>query len=286
VARLAALLLAAAAGAAHAQGAPGTPRTVTVTATPGRLAVAESVAAGPVTFQLVNRTTSAVSAQLLAVREDHTPADAARLVASGQRFPDWIVPAGGVGPVAPGGTMAVTHSLPPGGYVLASTVPDSGGALQLRRGYVAGFRAAGPSSFATVPGVSMVVMASRNSLRMIRVEEQGGRRIELVGPYRARPLQRGEQIIEIETGGGTAHELVLVRMDSTALLRAYVGWFAGGQRGRGPGRPAGGVGLLPSGRKVWLRPRLEPGTYWLYCTATHGGRRGWELGEYVQIAVR
>jgi hypothetical protein len=33
--------------------------------------------------------------------------------------------------------------------------------------------------------------------------------------------------------------------------------------------------------------RLEQGTYWFYCNAIHqAGRRGYEVGEYAQIAVR
>ncbi len=289
MARLAGLLLVAAAAAAHAQGSAGASRipTVTITATPGRLTVAESIAAGPVTVQLVNRTGDVVSAQLLAVRGDHTPAEAARLVAAGGRLPEWIAASGGIGPVAAGASVSVTHSLPPGGYVVASTVTDSAGASQSGRGYVAAFRAAGRGGFASVTGVTMVVSAGRNALRMTRVTEQNGRRIELVGSRRGQPLNRGDQAIEVETSGGTAHEIALAHVDGTATLRQYAAWFAAGRRGNGPGRPAGGTGLLPSGRKVWLRTRLEPGTYWLFCTAVHqGGRRGWELGEYVQISVR
>jgi hypothetical protein len=286
VVRLAALLLLAAAAAAHAQGAPGAPRTVTVTADArGRLVVAPSIPSGPVTLQLVNRAGRAVSAQLYAVREDHTAAEAAALIAAGGRFPEWIAPAGGVGPVAAGGTAGVTHSLPPGAFVVASTVPDSTGMTQARRGAVTTFTAAGTATFATVPGVSLVVQAGR-TFRTARVAERGGRRIELVGTDRGRPLTHGDQVIELETTGGNAHEVVLVRMDSTATLRQYAEWFARGQRGRGPGRPAGGAGLLSPGRKVWLRVRLEPGTYWLYCATSHGGRHGWETAEYVQIAVR
>ena len=287
--RLAALLLLAAATAAHAQGAAGTTRTatVTITATPGRLAVAESIPAGPVTFVLQNRAGVAVSAQLLAVRRDHTPAEAAQILATGAPLPEWISAAGGVGAVAAGGVASVTHSLPPGGYVVASTVPDSAGTPQYRRGYVAPLRAAGQGGFATVPGVSLVIAAGSSSFRATPVSETDGRRIELVGRQRGRPLQHGELVIEIETTGRTAHEIALVRMDSTAMLRQYVQWFSGGQRGRAPGRPVGGVGVLPPSQRVWLRVRLEQGTYWFYCNAIHqAGRRGYEVGEYAQIAVR
>jgi len=290
VARLAGLLLCAAASAARAQGAPAAPRpvTVTITATPGRLAVsADSVAAGPVTLTLQNRAGTIVSAQLLAVRNDHTPADAARLIAAGQPLPEWIGPAGGVGNVAPGASAGVTFAMPPGGYVIASTVTDSTGMPQYRRGYTVTLQATGRRQDASVPGVSLAIVAGNAGFRISRVEERNGERFELLGRARGRALSHGDQILEIETQGSVAHEVEIVRMDSTAMLRQYVNWMARGQRGRAPGRPAGGVGVLPPGRKVWMRVRLEPGSYWIYCNAVHrAGMRGYETGEYTQIAVR
>ena len=284
--RLAAGLLLLAAAATTARG-QGVRRTVTIVATPGRLAVPASVASGPLTFVLQNRAGVIVSAQLFAVRDDHTPEEAVTLLAAGEPRPEWIFAAGGVGPLATGGTAGVTHSLPPGGYVIASTVPDASGTPQLRRGYIAAFRASGSGAQASVTGVTAALAVGNNAFRLRRVAERDGRLMEWIGRSRGLSFARGERIIEVETGGGVAHEVALVRMDSAVTLRQYVQWFERGQRGPAPGRPSGGVGILPPGRRVWLHVRLERGTYWFYCNTVHqGGRRGWETGEYAQIAVR
>jgi len=261
---------------------------LTVTATPGRLAMsAESVAAGPVTLTLQNRSRTAVSAQLLVVRSDHDPAEVVRLINASQPLPEWVSAAGGVGAVAAGASAGVTFALNPGRYVVLSTVPDSTGVLQYRHGYVTSFRAVGARGGAGAQGVSLAIVVSNAGFRVSRVEEANGERFELLGRSRGRPLSRGEQIIEIETTGNFAHEVLIARMDSTAMLRQYVSWLGGGQRGPGPGRPAGGIALTPPGRLSWIRVRLEPGTYWVYCNAIHqGGRRGYETGEYTQVAVR
>lgn len=261
---------------------------MTITATPGRLAVStDSFGAGPVTLLLQNRTGGVVSAQLLAVRDDHTLEEAATYLTRGQGLPEWIVTAGGVAPVAPGRSAGVTHSLPAGRYLIASTVNDSARVPQYRRGYLASFRTTGEGSLATVRGIVGVLAVGNASFRFRRVADSNGVVTEMLQRARGLPLVHGDRIIEVETAGGVAHEIALVRMDLTATLRQYTQWLDGGQRGAGPGLPSGGIGIIPGGRRLWLRVRLDPGTYWFYCSAVHrGGRRGYETGEYAQIAVR
>ncbi len=284
--RLAAILLLAA-GAAHAQ---GTARTFTIVATPGRLTIPASVAAGPVTFVLQNRTDAVVSAQLMAVRDDHTPEQAVAQLTSGAPRAEWILPSGGVGPLVQGGSASVTHVLRPGGYVLLSTVKDADGVAQSGRGSIAPFRVTGTpwtDPTAAVTGVTASIAVGAGTFRLRRVAERDGRLIEWVGRPRGLALPRGDLIIEVETAGGSAHEIAMVRMDPDVSLRQYTRWLDGGQRGTAPGRPLGGAGVLPGGSKVWLHARLERGTYWFYCNSVHrGGRRGWETGEYAQTAVR
>jgi len=284
--RLAALLLGAA-DRALAQTAASAPRVFAITATATRFEAPAEVAAGPVTFTLVNRARVAVEAQLLAVRDDHTPAEAIELLLAGQPRPDWIVAAGGVGPLAPGLRAGVTQSLPPGSYVVLSLLPDTARVPQYRRGYITGFRATGRGVLAREDSiVAELNVGSR--FQFLRISYRNGRRISLGGRELslATPILRGERALEVNIGQGQSHQIALVRMDSSVVLRHYVAWLAGGQRGRAPGRPWGGVAVTPPGRQVWIRARLEPGTYWLLCTAPHGARRGFETGEYTQFVVR
>ena len=294
MARLAPLLLGAAvtavtavtAVAAGAQQPPPTPRVVTVTATAVGLEAPAEVPAGPVTIVLVNRARSVVEAQLLAVQGGHTPDEAVRLLQGGAPRPDWLAAAGGVGPLAPGLGAAVTQTLPPGEYLVLSMLPDSTRLPQYRRGYLTVLQATGRADVAARVDGAVAELAVGTSFRFQRVQTLGGRRVILSGRQRSAPIAPGDHAIEITYGPLATHQVALVRVDSALILRRYADWLAGGQRGPAPGRAWGGVALTPPGRQLWLRARLESGTYWLICTAAHGGRRGFEIGEYAQFVVR
>jgi hypothetical protein len=287
--RLAPLGLAALLVAAVATSAAATPPTLVVTATATGFTVAPNAPAGTLIITLTNRAGRVMSAQLLAVLQNHTALEAIASLTSTGRRPDWVVAAGGVGPLAHGRSASVEERLTPGEYVLLSTLADSDGTAQYRRGYIAGFRATGAVKVderaAYVAAVG--TLSAGAAFRFQRVAMRDGRRFELYGRQRGTAVSPGERVIEVTTAGAYAHEVMVVRMDESVLVRRWSDWLAGGQRGPAPGVAVGGSGVIPQGRTFWLRVMLEPGTYWLLCTLPHReGLHGFQTGEYAQFVVR
>ena len=260
---------------------------VTVVATATGLTVPAQIPAGPVLFTFTNRARRVVGAQLLAVLGGHSADEAARLLVGGGQPPPWILPAGGVGPLAPGLSAGVLQTVAAGTYVIASMLPDSDGVAQFQRGYVVGLRAAGQARFAQGGADAVAVLRVGRAFVFQRLAVQNGRRVELQSRMRSAPIRPGDRVIEVDTRSSAPHEFALVKMDQSVQLRRWPQWIAGGQRGPAPGIAAGGAAMSPPTALFWLKVHLEPGTYWLLCTAIHSsGRRGFETGEYAQFLVR
>lgn len=286
---LGAALLVALSSATRAGATPPGPPRITVTATAAGLSVPATAPAGTLIISLANHAGRVVNAQLLAVLQNHTAEEAIAALTTAGRRPEWVVAAGGVGPLASGRTAAVEQRLPVGEYVLLSTLADSDGVAQYRRGFIAGFRTEGPvivnERAAYVD--AMATLSVGAAFRFQRVAMSDGRRFELYGRQRGTAVTPGERVIEVTTGGAFAHEIQVIKMDETGLPRAWADWLAGGQRGPAPAVAVGGAGVVPQGRMLWLRVNVEPGTYWLLCTIPHReGQRGFQTGEYAQFVVR
>ena len=125
------------------------------------------------------------------------------------------------------------------------------------------------------------------AFRFQRVAMQDGRRLELFGRLGGTAVTPGERMIEVSIVGTYAHEIQVVKMGGTVLLRRWAEWLAGGQRGPAPGVAVGGAAVTPQSGTFWLRVTLEPGTYRLLCTLPHReGFRGFQTGEFAEFVVR
>lgn len=282
-------LLLVALSAARTAAAQTRPPTLMLTASPSGFSAPASAPAGTLIIALNNRSGRVVSAQLMAVLEGHTAQQAIAALTSSGRRPDWVVAAGGIGPLAAARTAAIEQRLPAGEFVLASTVADTDGVPQFRRGYIAGFHTTGAVTVneREAYAAATATLTIGASFRFQRVAFQDGRRIEMFGGVRGSPMAPGEDVIEVTPSGIYSHEIMVVKMDEGTLLRRYVDWFEGGRQGTPLGVPVGGAGVLPPGRTAWLRIPLEPGTYRVLCTLLHReGARGYQTGEYSEFLVR
>lgn len=243
--------------------------------------------AGSTTLQLVNRGRAAHQGQLVRVAAGHTAAEAVRALAAGESA-DWLLPAGGFGPVAPGGTARLTLPLAAGSYLLYCALPGADGVADAGKGMITTFTVSqgGAASADTGSAVALLTVSDRG-FRFQRILRVGGEDQPMEGRLMPSPLASGTRIIELQNFGPTAHEIQVVRAESPRTVREFVAWLYGGQRGPAPARQFGGVATLPPGMKVRLQVVLAPGAYWVFCTIRHRSvSRGFEVGELTEFVVR
>lgn len=103
----------------------------------------------------------------------------------------------------------------------------------------------------------------------------------------AAPLLAGPQILHIRNDGAEPHEADIFRLTDTTTIQDYLAWLKGGEVGRPPVDPVGGVGDLAPGRELWLAVDLKPGRYFILCQvpAASDGRRHYEHGMVLEFTV-
>ncbi len=239
--------------------------------------------AGLVRFRFTNRSRDIQNMEVVAVADGHTAEEAERVLRAG-RTTDWMVLAGGIGPLAPGLTASVSLLLPPGAYVLAGTLPGADGQPRYRSGMLTSVVVTGRSP-QDDPAMAADGLLSISDIgfRMQRFIVRGGREQLLDARLSTQPTRPGERVFRVENAGRSVHEVVILRAETPQALRNW----ADGQPLPERSVALGGLSALPPGRRAWVQARLETGNYYLFCSIRHrSGVPGYQTGELVQLVVR
>jgi plastocyanin len=236
-----------------------------------RLSLPESVPAGLVTVELTNTGKAFHEAQLIRLDPGHTPEEALKVIASeGAPSPGWIYPAGGTGPVPPGGSTSATQRLQPGNYMIydAPFVNEGQG---LKFG-VATFKAEGEAGGGELPEAPATIEAY----------EYG---------FRVSGLSVGENTIEFSNTGNEPHHVIAAPYLPGATLAEVRKAFSR----EGGGEPpldfenVVNTARIDGGEKQITELDLDkPGKYALLCFVSdrEGGPPHVALGMVAETMVR
>ena len=237
------------------------PRTASVIAEDYKLTLPEKLGAGRNRFTFENRGKEPHYFRLmrfadgkgiddfLAWRKSHTP------------LPDWLLPAGGAGTLAPGEHAEYAEDLAAGRYVVFCGHPSPDGTQHVDKGMYASL---------TVEGETVLARAEESDVDI----ELNDDRIAVT-----RAFHVGAQRAHIQNKAARTHQALLVLLPAGVKAEDELDWFRNGSRGVRPGHPMGGVIELAAGGEAWAGFDLKPGNYLLICAVPGAdGKRHFDHG--------
>jgi hypothetical protein len=251
-AALSALLLAGCAAGDGEAADEARPAVVNVMATDFAFDMPETIAAGPVTFRLMNHGEELHHLQLIRLEEGRTFEDFAALD-PGAPPPSWVVFIGGPNAPPPAGTSDVTVDLVAGDYVAICFIPSPDGVPHVAKGMV--------KAFTVTPGEAEAPMPSANITMALHDYS-----FEL-----SAPLTAGRHTIRVVTETEQPHEVVFVALEEGKTAYDVVMWLEGGMQGPPPGTVIGGTVALSKGEVNLVHIDLAPGHYALLCFVPDAG---------------
>ena len=221
-------------------------------------------------FRLVNRGTQPHYVRFLRLGTGKTLADFVELRRQGRGSAEWFVPAGGIAPVAPGDSVDLVMSLPPGRILVICGYPGADGRLHEDHGMMRELGVGSPPRLPTTAPEEELTLRLKDGALEWSETPTAGRRTVLV-----------------ENTGTQTHQALLARLPAGRSLADEKAWFAQGFRTARPGAPAGGVIELAPGQRVWLTVDFVPGRYALLCHVSGGrGRTHFDQDEAMEFTVR
>jgi uncharacterized cupredoxin-like copper-binding protein len=227
----------------------------------------DTVAAGAVTFRLVNRGKEFHHLWVARLERGKTQDDLLAAMRSPGPLPAWVHEIGGPNAPAPGGESKATVSLKPGHYVIACLIPSDDGVPHLMKGMV---RSLTIETAAPAPNpVGDVTMTLHDYSFTL-----------------SQPLTAGRHLIEVHNNGPQPHEIELVQLAPGKTAREVLAWVHKPE-GPPPGLPLGGVAPLARGGVAWFDVSLQPGMYALICFVPDAkdGKAHFEHGMVQEIEV-
>jgi uncharacterized cupredoxin-like copper-binding protein len=221
-------------------------------------------------FRLVNRGTQPHYARFFRLEDGKTLADFSELRKQGRGSAEWLIPAGGIAPVAPGDSVDLVVSLPPGRILVICGYPGADGRPHVDHGMMRELFVGSPPRLpVTAPEAELTLRLADGALTW------------------SAPPAAGRRTVLVENTGTRTHQALLSRLPAGRSLADEKAWFEQGFRTARPGAPAGGVIELRPGERVWLTVDLTPGRYALLCHVTgHPGHSHFEQNEAVELTIR
>jgi hypothetical protein len=224
------------------------PGVVTVTATDYRFEAPNSIPAGVVSIDLVNRGKELHQAQIVKLEEGKTVADLAKALKTQGPPPSWIKFVGGANGVAPGGEAHATSVLAPGNYAYLCFIPSMDGKMHAAKGMIRPFQVTAASSAASPepPHGDVTITLSDYDFKV------------------SQPLTPGRRTIVVENAGPQPHEIVLLKLAPGKKAEDFGKW-AETMKGPPPAEPLGGVTFLDAGARGSFTADLSSGVYGFIC---------------------
>lgn len=221
---------------------------VTVVATDFKLALPNSLTAGPTTFRLVNRGRELHQLYLVRLADGRTAADLVNAIKAGGPPPPWATDVGGPNAVDPGATSAAaTVPLTPGRYAALCIIPSPDKVPHVMKGMY--------TELTVTPGARAASLPAKPDLTITLVE---------YGYGTSAPLTAGRRHILVTNDGKQSHELVLTRLMPGKTAADLAAW-ADKMHGPPPANFLGGVSPIAPAKSNELTLRLTPGHYVMLC---------------------
>ena len=238
---------------AGACGGDDEPELLTITATDFAFAVDGELTPGTTEIRLENDGQFEHHVQLLRIDGEQTAEEAIEAI-EGPPV-DWLIPYGGVAPLAPGESAAVVDRLPAGRYALVCFIDEPDGVPHFAKGMVAEFTLRGDENDADLPDADIEITGT---------DDGSGSSYAFDAPS---SIESGEVNIRFTNGGTEGHEVGLVRVPDGTTVEQVLGVFSG-ETAPPPGFDAvslGGVQGIDPGASQIATLDLKRGSYVLIC---------------------
>ena len=247
------------------------PPVVTIEANDFAFALPDRVAAGIVTFRLVNRGKESHHAQIIRLEDGKTAGDFIGTFVDTVAMPGWVRYVGGPVGTAPGQERRATSRLTPGSYAVLCRIVSPDGRTHVMKGMIREFQVVAGSDAAPdwYPTASDTIVLND------------------YGFVSHRPLTAGRHTIRVENAGPQPHEIVMLALAPGKTPADFARWGLGGRHGPPPGVPVGGAEFLDQGSVGTFSLDLAPGSYGFICFApdTKDGKRHFLHGMMMQFTV-
>lgn len=251
----------------------------------------DSMKTGAIEIRLTNRGKYVHQVRLRRLPSRLTAGDA---IASINRLHDvtglGLADHGGAGPIEPGVTISVVEVVQDTGtYFLLDELNSPDGTKWVSRGLLKVIVFTGSNSAYRQPplmAAASSILDNGVALRFGTALMRGERSVQIEGRFRSTRLQHGDNVIKIDYLGGPGHDLVIMKTGDPMALHDYFDWVDGARRDPPPGINGGIPGLYPARMTFYLKVKLEPGTYTIFCARKLAdGTPHFELGELEQVWV-
>jgi uncharacterized cupredoxin-like copper-binding protein len=244
------VLLAAVAGAGVAPAAPAAakPTVVTIHTNEFAFSAPKTVAAGTITFHMVNDGKQIHHVAIVKLLHGRTAADYMAALKNPGPPPAWAVDVGGPNAAVPGGSSDATITLEPGRYALVCFIPSPGDpAPHLMKGMVADLTVTPNSAASAEPAADVNVVLSDYKFTL------------------SKPFTAGHHVVRVTNAASQSHEMLLVKLPPKETAAGVAAWVEDGRKGPPPAMPIGGTTQIAKGRSVEFPVDLAPGSYGLIC---------------------
>jgi uncharacterized cupredoxin-like copper-binding protein len=228
---------------------------VTVHASEFAFASPATIAAGQVTFRLVNDGKQLHHVTVMRLEKGTTFAEFAKALKANKLDPTSLTAMGGPNAALPGTTIDATLTLEPGNYVLACFIPSPGEETphamkgmykSLVVSAAGGVQQAGSATApAPVPDTHLVLKDYTFTL--------------------SKPLTAGKHTIHVMNEAAQDHEVILVRLAPGKHASDFASWAMTGMKGPPPAAPMAGMAALSRDRSGIFTENFTPGRYGLIC---------------------
>ncbi len=162
--------------------------------------------------------------------------------------PAWMHLAGGPNAAAPGAGTNATMKLVEGHYAVICFIPGADGIPHMAKGMIA------PLEVTAATGPPAREIAADITIKLTDYD------FEL-----SSPLTPGNHLIRVENAGPQPHEVVLARLGPGKTIKDIEAWEKGGEKGRPPVSPLGGIAPMMAAESGQFSVDLTPGDYALIC---------------------
>ena len=254
------------ASVASAQG-----KTVRITASDWTFSAPDTIAAGFITFELVNHGSELHHVQIIRLEQGKTMADLEAAMMSPGSPPNWITFFGGPNAGVPhGAPVTASVSLTPGQYLLLCVIPGPDGQPHVAKGMV--------RPLTVTRGTTVTQAGLPKADNVLTLYDYN---FDL-----DKPLTAGTRTIQIKNKAKQFHEVFIAKLPGNTPVTAMMEWLSGGMQGPPPVVPVGGIVGMTAGIENYLTVDLEPGEYGLYCfLPAPDGKEHVQHGMFKKITV-
>jgi hypothetical protein len=244
------------------------PPSVHIEAKDFSIAIPAHIPSGLVAFTFENHGSEPHEIRFIRLVAPHVFEDFVAWQKSGQPIPDWLVPAGGIGAVAPGLAQDYWMSLEPGAYVTLCSYPSEDGTSHTGKAQFAPLTVdKNAAEKTTMPDADVTVSLMDHHF-------------QLTAPFEShRPL------VHLRNVGSEPHQALIVKVPDESQQYPELAWFDHGGKGRRPGLPVAGSADVPADGEAWFQANLTPGRYLMLCSQAEEDGRHYELGMIYAFTV-